>query len=122
MRKGLRQAMIVLGICMCLGAVKKKRRQKQSRKERRYRAKTEIFSESYSEETEKVKFECVVNVPEKFEVTNFHAPIIKVFLTLMQKQLTKKYVEGKVVTEEYHDEPTIEMKKEMIRIYWRTEQ
>lgn len=24
-----------------------------------------------------MKFECVVNVPEKFEVTNFHAPIIK---------------------------------------------
>lgn len=44
MRKGLRQAMIVLGICMCLGGCEKETEAKQSRKERRYRAKTEIFS------------------------------------------------------------------------------
>lgn len=96
MRKGLRQAMIVLGICMCLGGCEKETEAKTEPEGETVQSEDgDFFPESYSEETEKVKFECVVNVPEKFEVTNFHAPIIKGVLTLMQKQLTKNMLREK---------------------------
>ena len=112
MRKGLRQAMIVLGICMCLGGCEKETEAKTEPEGETVQSEDgDFFPESYSEETEKVKFECVVNVPEKFEVTNFHAPIIKGVSNIDAETAYKKYVEGKVVTEEYHDEPTIENEK-----------
>ena len=95
MRKGLRQAMIVLGICMCLGGCEKETEAKTEPEGETVQSEDgDFFPESYSEETEKVKFECVVNVPEKFEVTNFHAPIIKGVSNIDAETAYKKYGRG----------------------------
>ena len=57
MRKGFRQAMIVLGICMCLGGCEKETEAKTEPEGETVQSEDgDFFPESYSEETEKVKF------------------------------------------------------------------
>lgn len=115
MRKGLQQAMILLGVCICLGGCGKENTRTESPKTSAVESeKTEdenFFPESYSEKTDKVIFECTVNVPEKFDVSNFHTPLIKGVSSIDSETAYAKYVEGKVISEEYHEEPTLENEK-----------
>lgn len=127
MKTGWKQVMLMLGICVCLGGcgteaeeTKNQAKQNASNTENTVQmtedtAQSEdknFFPESYSEQTEKVKFECALTVPETFEATNFHAPVIKGRSYIDSETAYAKYVEGKAVSEEYHDEPTGESERE----------
>lgn len=120
MKKGLKQTMIMLGMCICLSGCGKEAKETKPQIEPNTEDTVKVtddtvqsedgnfFPESYSEQTEKIKIECLLNVPEKFDVSNFHAPVIKGFSYIDSETAYAKYVEGKVISEEHHDEPIYE--------------
>lgn len=63
----------------------------------------DFFPESYSFQTEKVKFECALEVPEDFDASNFHIPAVKGCVYPDADAIYANYVEGKTVVEEHHD-------------------
>lgn len=118
MKKGLKQGMIALSVCMCLGGCGKEAGEitattdtnteevAQMAADNDQSESTDYFPESYSEQTEKVKFDCLLEVPENFKASEFRVPIIKGSFGIDAEAAYAKYVEGKVITEEYHDPAT----------------
>lgn len=64
------------------------------------------FPESYSEQTEKVKFDCQLEVPEDFSAAEFRIPEVKGYATIDPEAIYEKYVEGQTVVEQYLDQPS----------------
>lgn len=62
----------------------------------------DFFPEKYFEQKEKVKFECNLEVPEEFDVSDFYMPVIKGETIVDSGKVFEKYVEGKTISEEYH--------------------
>lgn len=114
MKISIKQVMIAVCLCMCLSGCGKKTENSKAAPESNTEVVSEnknLFPESYSEQTEKIKFECQLEIPENFDASNFHVPVIKGVTYIEPETVYSKYVEGQVVIEEYHDEPTSENQK-----------
>lgn len=115
MKKSIKQGATAICLCMCLSGCGKVSGDKivspgqqteavsQAEENIEQSEKTDFFPESYSKQTEKVRFECQLEVPENFDVSDFHNPDITGELSNDYDKIYAKYVEGKVTTEEHHD-------------------
>ena len=95
MRKGLRQAMIVLGICMCLGGCEKETEAKTEPEGETVQSEDgDFFPESYSEETEKVILDLSKIEAGQLDFTFSNINVSSLFTTLAQtfKSRTKEEV------------------------------
>lgn len=123
MKMRMRNMLIVSGLCVCMCGCGNKVTETKNEStqaaedvaqttEKSKQMKTEdYFPETYSEQTEKVKFECHLEVPEDFEISDFHMPIIKGITYTDLEKIYAKYVGENIVTEEYHNDPTSENEK-----------
>lgn len=112
MKTYIKKGMLALCVCVCLsgcsGETEKAGEEKtvQGTGEIAQEETVDSFPESYSEKTEKVQFDCELEVPEEFEISNFHIPKINGSVLSDAEAIYAKYVEGKTIAEEHHEEPT----------------
>lgn len=115
MNKRIKQMMTVFGVCLCLTGCGKEKETEivtgemvmetadQTAAAQEQTDTAEFFPESYTEQTERVKFACNLEVPEAFDAFNFHIPAVKGRSYLDKEKIYANYVEGNVIREEHHD-------------------
>lgn len=69
----------------------------------------DFFPDSYQRETEKIKFDCELEVSEEFQASEFHIPIVKGFYNYDQDAARDIFVDMERVTEQYEYPPTEQM-------------
>ena len=105
-RYGLIVAIICIGLSGCgkdIEEVKNTVEYSNETTENSQERKTESFPVAYTDQINNVKFDCMLEIPEKFDASDFYMPMVEGYSFIDIEKAYQIYVEGKEVKEEYHD-------------------